>query len=63
MEEQTEGAEKMCRGKEVELASNLITQINVAWRQQLPKWTERREREGGRETITLQDAKTLNVNI
>lgn len=31
-------------GKEV--ASNLITQINVAWREQLPKWTKKREREG-----------------
>lgn len=29
-------------GKEV--ASNLITQINVAWREQLPKWTTERER-------------------
>lgn len=48
------GGEETWRGEEVKLASNLITQINVAWREQLPKWTKERER--GRETITLQDA-------
>lgn len=30
-------------GKGVKRVSNLITQINVAWREQLPKWTEKRE--------------------
>lgn len=53
-EEEEDGLEERRRGEEVKLASNLITQINVAWREQLPKWTKERER--GRETITLQDA-------
>lgn len=53
-EEEEDGLEERRRGEEVKLASNLITQINVAWREQLPKWTKEQER--GRETITLQDA-------
>lgn len=31
------------RRKAVKQASNLITQINVAWREQLPKWTKKTE--------------------
>lgn len=34
---------KIRGGKEVKQASNLITQINVAWREQLPKWTKKTE--------------------
>lgn len=39
----------MRRGKEVQRASNLITQINVACREQLPKETKRRKKERERE--------------
>ncbi len=51
------------RGKEVKLASNLITQINVAWREQLPKWTKKREREREKERLLYSMMlKFLNVN-
>lgn len=52
----------MGRGKEVKLASNLITQINVAWREQLPKWTKKRERERTRLFNSMM-LKNLSANI
>lgn len=45
--------EKMRRGKEVKLSSNLITQINVAQREQLPKWTKKRESRRERDYYTV----------
>lgn len=42
-EEDLRGEKKIRGGKEVKQASNLITQINVAWREQLPKWTKKTE--------------------
>lgn len=57
-EEEGEMAEEDGEGGE-EVASNLITQINVAWREQLPEQTKERGR--GDASMLIYDSSTLSV--
>lgn len=57
-EEEGEMAKEDGEGGE-EVASNLITQINVAWREQLPEQTKERGR--GDASMLIYDSSTLSV--